>query len=66
MKIIPLCSVLKSRVDSVKVESRVNTEEIPVRRYSSHTTVKRYTNFNSLKLEHMDILSKLQNSKFNV
>jgi hypothetical protein len=67
MKIIALSSVLKSKTGSIKVtDSRAQTEEIPVRRFSSHTTVKKYTNFNSLKLENMDILSKLQNTKFNV
>ncbi len=67
MKIIPLNSVLKNRTGSIKMtNSRIPTEEIPVRRFSSHTTVKKYTNFNSLKLENMDFLSKLQNAKLNV
>ncbi len=70
MKIIVLSSVLKSRPASIKAsDNRVNTatEDKPFfRRFSSHTTVKKYTNINSLKLENMDFLSKLQNTKLNV
>ncbi len=70
MKIIALSSVLKSKPASIKMNDiRINTasEEKPfIRRFSSHTTVKKYTNYNSLKLENMDFLSKLQNTKLNV
>ena len=68
MKIVALSSVLKSKATSLKMtDSRNNTDDKPfVRRFSSNSTVKRYTNFNSLKLENMDFLSKLQNTKLNV